>query len=132
MTSTASATAGSKKLGQPLPDSNFVSVLNSAAPQPAQWNMPSPSTWRYGLGPGRSVPCSRRMWYCSGVSSSRHSASDFWILFVMYPLGFLDWDRRDRLWRRGPAHRRDCSARRAGRDPDPELAACPSPPTDGS
>ncbi len=34
--STASAIAGSVKLGQPVPDSNFASELNSVAPQPAQ------------------------------------------------------------------------------------------------
>ena len=39
--STASATAGSVKLGQPDPDSNFVSSRNSSAPQPAQRYMPS-------------------------------------------------------------------------------------------
>ena len=34
--STASATAGSVKLGQPLPESNFVSELNSSLPQAPQ------------------------------------------------------------------------------------------------
>jgi hypothetical protein len=34
--STASATAGSVKLGQPVPDSNLVFALNSTAPQAAQ------------------------------------------------------------------------------------------------
>ena len=34
--STASATAGSVKLGQPLPESNFVSELNSSSPQAPQ------------------------------------------------------------------------------------------------
>jgi hypothetical protein len=34
--STASATAGSVKLGQPVPDSNFVSAAKRTAPQPAQ------------------------------------------------------------------------------------------------
>ena len=34
--STASATAGSVKLGHPVPDSNFASEPNRAAPQPAQ------------------------------------------------------------------------------------------------
>ena len=34
--STASATAGSVKLGQPVPESNFVSAPNSTAPQAAQ------------------------------------------------------------------------------------------------
>ena len=35
--STASLLMGSKKLGQPEPDSNFVPAGNSAALQPAQW-----------------------------------------------------------------------------------------------
>ncbi len=34
--STASATFGSVKLGQPEPDSNLVVESNSSAPQPAQ------------------------------------------------------------------------------------------------
>ena len=34
--STASATIGSVKLGQPVPESNFVSESNSSAPQPRQ------------------------------------------------------------------------------------------------
>ena len=33
---TAPRSAGAKKLGQPVPDSNFVSDRNSSAPQPAQ------------------------------------------------------------------------------------------------
>ena len=39
--STASATAGSVKLGQPVPESNFVSELNSSLPQAPQRYMPS-------------------------------------------------------------------------------------------
>jgi hypothetical protein len=34
--STASATAGSVKLGQPVPESNFVPELNSSLPQAPQ------------------------------------------------------------------------------------------------
>ncbi len=34
--STASATFGSVKLGQPVPESNFVPASKSSAPQPAQ------------------------------------------------------------------------------------------------
>jgi hypothetical protein len=33
---TAFALAGAKKLGQPVPDSNFVPESKSSAPQPAQ------------------------------------------------------------------------------------------------
>ena len=34
--STASAAAGAKKLGQPVPESNFASELNSGSPQATQ------------------------------------------------------------------------------------------------
>ena len=40
-TSTASATAGSVKLGQPVPESNLASELNSAVPQAPQRYIPS-------------------------------------------------------------------------------------------
>ena len=43
--STASATFGSVKLGQPVPESNFVSEEKSSAPQPAQRYMPS--SWAF-------------------------------------------------------------------------------------
>ena len=36
ISSTASATFGSVKLGQPLPDSNFVEASNRSAPHAAQ------------------------------------------------------------------------------------------------
>ena len=36
----ASAVAPSQKLGQPVPDSNFVAELNSGAPQQTQWYIP--------------------------------------------------------------------------------------------
>jgi hypothetical protein len=36
LVSTASPNTGSVKLGQPVPDSNFVSQPNSSLPQPAQ------------------------------------------------------------------------------------------------
>jgi hypothetical protein len=39
--STASATAGSVKLGHPVPDSNLASELNKAAPQAAHRYIPS-------------------------------------------------------------------------------------------
>jgi len=40
------AIAGSLKLGQPVPDSNFVSDENSAVPQAAHRYVPSPSRTR--------------------------------------------------------------------------------------
>src|SRR5258708_24552276 len=69
--------AGDVKLGQPVPDSNFVSDANSAAPQAAQWYMPSSWLWTYLPVNAGSVPLRRNTSYCSGVSSSRHSVSDF-------------------------------------------------------
>ena len=67
--------SGSLKLGQPVPLSNFFFDLNSAWPQPAQENVPARFSKFSAQLPGRSVPCSRMMWNCSGVSSLRHSAS---------------------------------------------------------
>ena len=81
--SIASAILGSVKLGQPEPDSNFVVESNSSAPQAAQRNTPSSWLSQYLPVKARSVPASRRMWYCSGVSSSRHSASVFSISVAM-------------------------------------------------
>ena len=75
--STASATAGSVKLGQPVPESNFASEANSGAPQPAQLYMPGVFSLTYGPVKARSVPCLRRTSYCSGVSDARHSSSVF-------------------------------------------------------
>src|SRR5258708_39240604 len=71
---TASA-IGWKKLGQPVPLSNFASEANSACPQPAHTNVPLPYSLSSGLEPARSVPCSRSTRYCSGVSARRHSPS---------------------------------------------------------
>ena len=62
LVSTASATAGSVKLGQPEPESNFVSEENSSAPQPAQRY--TPSSWQSQYWPvnARSVPALRSTW----------------------------------------------------------------------
>src|SRR5580693_4942680 len=73
--STVSATAGSVKLGQPVPDSNFVSELNRSLPQPAQRYIPEPLLYTYSPVNGASVPARRSTSYCSGVSSSRHCSS---------------------------------------------------------
>ena len=40
ISSTAAAVAGSVKLGQPVPESNFVSEENRSAPQAAHWYVP--------------------------------------------------------------------------------------------
>src|SRR5689334_137608 len=88
--STASALAGAKNAGQPQPESYFVSERNSSVPQPAQRYVPSSKTWSYSPENGRSVPFSRSTWYCSGDSSARHSASDFWTFVITLPrLGSL-------------------------------------------
>src|ERR671919_175833 len=73
--STASATAGSVKLGQPVPLSNLASERNSSAPHAAHRKEPWSLVTAYGWLNGRSVPCSRSTWYCSGVRRSRHSSS---------------------------------------------------------
>ena len=75
----ASGETGSQKLGQPLPESNFLSEVKSGALQAPQWYMPS--SWLSTSAPvkARSVPFSRMTWNCSGVRSSRHSASVLWI-----------------------------------------------------
>src|SRR5262249_43846444 len=75
--STASATAGSVKLGQPVPDSNFVSELNSSAPQAAHRYMPSSWQSQYSPVNAGSVPAWRSTWYCAGVSSCCHCSSVF-------------------------------------------------------
>src|ERR1700726_4898630 len=88
--STFSVLAGSQKLGHPVPDSNFVFELNSSAPQAAHVYVPSALVWTYFPVNGRSVPFRRRMSYCSGVSSARHSSSVFEIL-VLTSRVYPDW-----------------------------------------
>src|SRR3982074_1218022 len=88
--STFSVLAGSQKLGHPVPDSNFVFELSRSVPHAAHVWVPSALVWTYLPVNGRSVPLPRRMSYCSGVSSARHSASVFEILVLtsgVYP----DW-----------------------------------------
>ena len=76
-TSTASASFGSVKLGQPEPDSNLVVGVEQLGAAAAQRKTPSSWLFQYSPVKARSVPASRRTWYCSGVSSARHSASVF-------------------------------------------------------
>src|SRR6185369_6458583 len=66
---------GRQKLGQPVPLSNFAFDEKRSRSQPAQANVPLRFSRSSGLVKERSVPCSRRTWNCSGVSSARHSAS---------------------------------------------------------
>jgi len=67
-------------MGQPVPESNFVSDENSSVPQHTQWYIPSLFSSTYGPLKARSVPALRVTSYCSGVSCSRHSASVFSVL----------------------------------------------------
>ncbi len=56
---TAAWSTGWKKLGQPVPESNFASESNSSLPQQMQVNMPSRFSSLSGLVKARSVPCWR-------------------------------------------------------------------------
>src|SRR5512132_3202888 len=80
--STASPNMGSVKLGQPEPDSNFVSALNRALPQPAQRYTPSPFSLTYLPVHGRSVAWWRRTSYAAGSSSWRHCSSVLMIFSI--------------------------------------------------
>ena len=51
--------SGWKKLGQPVPESNFVSEAKRSWPQPAQVKVPRRFSRSSGLEPARSVPCWR-------------------------------------------------------------------------
>src|ERR1051325_5144404 len=63
-----------KKLGQPVPDSNFISDVKSGSPQPAQAKMPGRFSSLSGLVPARSVPSSRMTWKDSEGSFFFHSS----------------------------------------------------------
>ena len=101
------------KLGQPVPESNFASDANSAAPQPAQVYMPGVFSLTYGPVKARSVPALRRISYCSGVSEARHSSSVFVIgvmsVFSMPISASPQVLRRSQL--RGTPARQACAAK---------------------
>src|SRR4051812_9342307 len=80
--------AGSVKLGQPGPESNFVLELNSSLPHAAQRYIPSSFECTYFPVKGGSVPCRRITSYSSGVSSWRHSSSDFSTLVLSIASSF--------------------------------------------
>src|SRR3989442_15777237 len=61
-----------KKLGQPVPDSNFISEVKSGRPQPAQAKIPARFSLFSGLVPARSVPSSRITWKDSAGSFFFH------------------------------------------------------------
>src|SRR4051812_49280715 len=73
--STASAIAGSVKLGQPDPESNLVPELNRSAPHPPHLYIPVAFSWVYLPVNGGSVAAWRSTAYWSGASSSRHWSS---------------------------------------------------------
>src|SRR5689334_1874981 len=63
-----------KKLGQPVPDSNFIAEVKSGRPQPAQAKMPGRFSSLRGLVPARSVPSSRMTWKDSAGRRFFHSS----------------------------------------------------------
>src|SRR5260370_36740599 len=75
-----SRSAAAKKLGHPVPESNFVSEPKSSAPQQTQWYVPSSCLFQYWPVKARSVPLPRATCYCSGVSCCFHWASVLVIL----------------------------------------------------
>src|SRR5713226_6735048 len=72
--------AAAKKLGHPVPESNFVSEPKSSAPQQTQWYVPSSCLFQYWPVKAGSVPHWRATLYCSGVNCCRHSWSVLVIL----------------------------------------------------
>jgi hypothetical protein len=68
---------GSKKLGQPVPESNFASDAKSGRKHAAHTKVPSRFSWFSGLVPLRSVPASKSTSYVAAGSSFRHSSFDF-------------------------------------------------------
>src|SRR3989442_6983114 len=63
-----------KKVGQPVPDSNFISEVKSGRPQPAQAKIPARFSLFSALVPARSVPSSRITWNDSAGSFFFHSS----------------------------------------------------------
>src|SRR4051794_36479527 len=94
--------AGSVKLGQPVPESNFVLALNSSWPHAVQRYIPSSFECTYLPVKGGSVPWRRITSYSSGVSSWRHSSSVFstLMLSMCVLLGLLARDYGDDAARR--------------------------------
>src|SRR3954466_4423502 len=65
-----------KKLGQPVPLSNFISDVNRGRSQPAQAKMPARFSSLSGLVPARSVPSLRSTLKDSGDRRFDHSWSE--------------------------------------------------------
>src|SRR5262245_9564902 len=81
------SSTGCQKLGQPVPDSNFVLLSKSGWPQQTQLKTPSSLQFQYSPVKARSVPFLRVTSYCCGVSCFCHSVSVFSICpFMGLPL----------------------------------------------
>ncbi len=65
---------GCQKLGQPVPDANFVLESKSTVSQQMQWYRPSAWLSAYLPVPGAYVPASRVTSNCSGDNCFFHSA----------------------------------------------------------
>src|SRR5437764_14785280 len=63
-----------KKLGQPVPESNFIAEVKSGRPQPAQAKLPGGFSSLSALLPARSVPSSRMTWKLSAGRRFFHSS----------------------------------------------------------
>src|SRR5579863_5821535 len=74
---TFSFAIGSQKLGQPVPESNFVVELNSALSQQMQRKIPLSCKFQYFPLYASSVSASRVISYTPEGSCFRHSASVF-------------------------------------------------------
>src|SRR5262245_46744655 len=68
-----------KKLGQPVPESNFMSEVKSGRSQPAQAKMPARFSSFSGLVPAGSVPSLRSTRNDAGDSFFDHSWSESFI-----------------------------------------------------
>src|SRR3954454_15139262 len=112
----ASAMAGSVKLGQPVPESNFVLELKSSLPHAAQRYIPSSFECTYLPVKGGSVPCRRITSYSSGVSSWRHSSSDFSTLVLSMCVLLSEKPTRTAHRHRGVRTDRPCRAAQRGGD----------------
>src|SRR5579863_3597661 len=77
---TFSEASGAQKLGQPVPESNFVSELNSALSQQMQRKIPASCKFQYLPENAISVSARRVISNAFDESSLRHSASVFTIL----------------------------------------------------
>src|SRR5438067_552331 len=74
---TLSSAIGCQKLGQPVPESNFVWASNRGCPQQTQRYTPSCLLFQYSPVKARSVPFSRVTRYWASDNCCRHSASLF-------------------------------------------------------